>query len=74
MVATLRLKTLALADISSTMTLEIEVIIILELTRNRNLENLCENLENLREKPGKDLEISLKKTWKNLENGVNCVV
>ena len=41
-VATLRLKTLALADISSDMTLEIEVIIILELTRNRYLDNLCE--------------------------------
>ena len=52
-VATLRLKTLALADISSDMTLEIEVIIILELTRNRNLENM-------REIPGKDLDYSLK--------------
>ena len=61
-VATLRLKTLGLAD----MTLEIKEIIILVLTSNRNLENLCENLENLREKPGKDLENSLK----NLENGV----
>ena len=59
-VATLRLKTLALADISSDMTLEIEVIIILELTRNRNLENLCE-------KHGKTWKISVKnleKTWK----------
>ena len=46
MVATLRMKPLALADISSDMTLEIGVIIILELIRNRNLENL-------HEKPGK---------------------
>ena len=48
-VATMRSKALALADISSDMTLEIEVILILQLTRNRNRENLCENME----KPGK---------------------
>ena len=37
-VATLRLKTLAVADISSDMTLEIKVIIIFVLTSNRNRE------------------------------------
>ena len=70
----LAFENVALADISSDMTLEIEVIIILELTRNRNLENLCE-------KHGKTWKISVKnleKTWKirqtNLENEVNCVV
>ena len=56
------------------MTLEIEAMIILELTRNRNLENFCE-------KHGKTWKISVKNlenTWKirqtNLENEVNCVV